>query len=671
MTTSTLPRLTHESLARLAAPFVAAGVLSAEDLLIVDLLASPAADDGEALLGLAFALRASRFGSVGVDLGRVGSRLLAEARAVSDDAVGGDALAALPWPDPTTWRARAMASDLVGDGRGEPRPFVCSGNLLLTRRHFRAQERLVAAIASRVARPGSVGPHPLDEALLAAGLERLFPAGPAGDAAEVRHATALAVTRALAVLTGGPGTGKTYAVKNVLALLAEQWLARLGRFPRVALAAPTGKAAVRLTHGLGEGLERLEVAPSIRGWLAGLAGVTLHRLLGARGAGAGFRHGADLPLPAEVVVVDEASMIDLPLVARLLDALPEGCRLVLAGDPDQLASVGVGTVLADLVSGLGGERPASSPVARLTRPRRFGRDSGLARLALALASGDAASLAQAAAWLAGEGGAAGAPLPDVTFVPHVAEGPSKALLAALVEGWTPVLLPALEGPAPQEPDEAWHARCLDGLARFRVLAAHRDGALGVSGLTRAVVQGLAAAAESARTDRARGGLARLRTTGELWVGQPVLVTENRADLGLMNGDVGIVVVDARGRRRVLFPGRATGVALALDPGRLPAHEPAFVHTVHRAQGSEYDTVCVVLPSRPSPLVTRELVYTAVTRARRRVLLAAEPALVAPALAQRVERASTLAESLRAAIARLTAADASGSHARCARSSEVP
>jgi exodeoxyribonuclease V alpha subunit len=682
--------LQNAAFASLAGPFVEAGVLEAEEAVIVDRLAPLGPEsDPLRLLGLAFAVRAPRLGSVGVDLTRLRDRAEADLNQARRD---GDEVPPLAWPEGEAWRARIFESALVGDGNAaEPRPFVRSGALLLTWRHWIGQEALARGLVARVAAQPTIAGAALDEALLAEGLARLFPEGSgAGDQLAAAEA---GVRGALTVVTGGPGTGKTFAVKNVLALLGEQWRARHGQFPLVALAAPTGKAAWRMTEATREGLDRLPVTEEVRAWLAGLEAVTLHRLLGARLGGRGFRHGAAWPLPVDVVVVDEASMVDLALMTRLVEAVPASARLILAGDPDQLASVGAGTVLADVATGFAPSGLASGgrgPLVRLHRARRFAAGSGVARLAEVLSAGLDDDAERVTDWLTGRVVPDGGALRDVELHPLEGGRLPAAVLTLVVDACALRLQRLVaEVPAPGERQAFLEARLAD-LEAFRVLTAHRAGPLGVSGLTRSIIAAL------------RERLPGVRFEGGGWLGRPVLVTENRYDLGLHNGDVGLVAVGSAGDRRVIFPGLGACGALddrvmgrpwqaplrrgepvtdttdrlpgllpgggppdpqtepgsarrsglldgatlrELDVGRLPAHETAFVHTVHRAQGSQYDTVVVVLPDRPSPLLTRELVYTAITRARRRLVLAADPEILRQALGQRVERTSTLAESI--------------------------
>ncbi|MCK6527839.1 exodeoxyribonuclease V subunit alpha [Myxococcota bacterium] len=651
------------------APFVEAGVLDATDLHVVRILAPVfGEEDPEAMLGLAFAVRAPRLGHVGVDLVTLAARIAAEGAA--GDAEAEAKLGALPWPaDAQDWRRRVAGSPLVGPPDAEVlAPFVLHDGLVVTRRHFRYQQRLRDAVVARLSGPETEGAG-LDVPLLREGLDRLFPPLPGEAEPDLQRLAALvAVLRPFTVITGGPGTGKTFTVKKVLALLLEQWESAHGRPPRVALAAPTGKAARRLEEALREGLEDMGIGGGTREWIRGLPATTLHRLLGFRPSNSTrFRHGPEDPLGADVVVVDEASMVDLALMCKLVEAVPACARLVLLGDRDQLASVEAGSVLADLTAGAGpaGMRlrpefaarlraldpaapvegrvdPAAPQLAdgivHLSRPRRFGAETGLGRLARAIAEGSPESLDQAVAWLGGAAGEGGRPYPDLRLVPHGGEGFSDRALRWVVEGYGPYLSLLRAGPRPGQPVESHHLEVLRAFGSFRVLAAHRRGPLGVEGLNGTL--GAALQAEIGAPGERSGPPS--STRGGHYVGRPILVTENRYDVGRMNGDVGILVGGARrGEVRAVFPGRAPDTVEYLDVARLPPHETVFAMTIHKSQGSQFAHPVVVLPARESPLLTRELVYTAITRAVSRVTVVGDAPLLRRALDVRVQRASSL------------------------------
>jgi exodeoxyribonuclease V alpha subunit len=608
------PALRSPGFGELAAPFVEAGVLDLGPLHAVDALALLAGErDPEVLLGLAFSLSAPRRGHVGVDLSRVQENVLGEA-ALGDPAHEAR-VAGLPWPA-ADWRSRIEASALVSSASSrESGPFVLHRELLFSRRLFGYQARLLEALRARAAR--ELAP-PGPEALAA--LDGLLPDG-RGLEAE-RHAAHTFLTRSLTLITGGPGSGKTTLVKRLLLLLREARPAG-AKEPRVRLAAPTGKAAVRLGQSLTTELPGLPLAPSQRAWLTGLEASTLHRLLGFDPRRPSrFRHHPGHPLEADAVVVDEASMVDLALMTKLLEALPPRARLVLLGDPDQLASVQAGSVLADLAAGP--DPPLPGCLVRLGGTHRFDSGGGIGRLAQAIASGDPEALEQVLARLARH------ELPGVRLLaPPVDDDlPDEALSLAL-DGYRPYLEALSAGPAPGEAEGVFLRRVLELHESFRVLCAHRAGGLGAEGVNARLTRALAP-----RSARVAGH----------WPGRPLLVTENRQALGRMNGDLGLAL-PAGGRLRGVFSAPEPDRVELLDTARLPPHETAFALTIHKSQGSQFERLLVVLPRRPSPLVTRELIYTAVTRARREVVLCAEPGLLRAALGRRVARASTLAADL--------------------------
>jgi exodeoxyribonuclease V alpha subunit len=482
------------------------------------------------------------------------------------------------------------ASALVGDGSTRTPLVLDAAHRLYLYRYFDYQRRLSQAIAAHL------GSAPCDEVRLQAGLARAFP-----DAPEQKAAAALALRGRFTVISGGPGTGKTTTVVKILELLAEQATRR----ERVLLVAPTGKAAQRLREVITPELhERLHIEAS-----------TLHRALGYQPrTPTRFRHGRDHRLGADLVLADEASMIDLALMAKLVEAVPEGARLVLLGDKDQLASVEAGAVLADVW-----EAPSLAPYrGRLTKSYRFGDASGIAALARAIADGDAK---KALAVLAGD---TAMPYGEVSLHPSAIEAGtlSERFAFAVGQGFKDYL-------AASEP-----AARLALLSRFRVLCVHRRGSHGAEALNIAIERHLR-----------RAGL--LRSEDVYYDGRPLLVTANDHQLGLYNGDVGAVCVD-RGVRRACFPSEAGGVR-EIPLGRLPAHQTVFAMTVHKSQGSEMDRVALVLPPARSPILTRELLYTAITRARASVDIFGSESVLAAGITKRIERASGLGAALEAAL----------------------
>jgi exodeoxyribonuclease V alpha subunit len=420
---------------------------------------------------------------------------------------------------------------------------------------------------------------------------------------EQRRAIDVALTRGFTLITGGPGSGKTFTVAYVLAALA---VAAGATPPRIALAAPTGKAAARLAESLHAQLARMALPAALISSLP-REPATLHRLLGISPWRAQPRHHAGAPLPFDVVVVDEASMVDLPLMARLVDALAPRARLILLGDPDQLAAVEAGNVLAALVDACRDDPFAACHVA-LSGSHRFGARSAIGALARAIAADDAEA-ALAVPRTAG---------PAVQWV----DGDARD---ALVEHAYDAFGPLLSAGDP--------AAALAAARGFRVLTALRHGPWGCLAINRAI---------EARLKRRHA----LHMDGEWWKGQLVLVVANRPELGIFNGDTGVVWPDADRRPQVWFEG-ADGALRAIPPAALPPHEGAFALTVHKAQGSEFDGIALVT-GPDSAVLTRELLYTGVTRARSGLTLYADTDTLRAGIARRTLRMTGLADRLREA-----------------------
>ena len=618
----------------LLAAFNAAGVLAPADVHVATTLGRLGGEDDETvLLAVALAVRAPRTGHVCVDLATARDTVTV----IDDDTTDP---ASLPWPETETWLARVAASPLVGgDDEDGARPLRRDGTRLYLDRYHRYERRVAADLLARATAP----PPDVDTVLLRDGLDRLFP--PVGDDAGPdlqRLAAATAVLRRFAVVAGGPGTGKTTTVAKVLALLIEQAAAAGVRPPRVALAAPTGKAAARLEEAIRDGAPQLATGEEVRRELAQATASTLHRLLrGQPGSQSRFRHHADNPLPHDVVVVDETSMVSLALMAKLLDALRPDARLVLLGDPQQLASVEAGAVLGDVAgpateglrlsepirrllgdvtgqpvpasAGPGG--PLADSVIVLRRVHRFGGDSGIAALAAAIERGDAAGALDVLA--------SGAP--DVRWIPrapHPDEPTLRPLRDAVVATGQAAARAAREGDG---------AAALAAVDRLRLLCAHRRGPYGVATWVPAVERWLAGPAGSARV-------------GSWYVGRPVLVTANDYQLGVFNGDVGVTIVGDDGELVVALRGDE-GQIRTVSPTQLYAVETVHAMTVHKSQGSQFREVAVLLPEPTSRLLTRELLYTAVTRAQERLTVVGDPDAVTTAVTHRIERASGLRDAL--------------------------
>ncbi|OZB52050.1 MAG: exodeoxyribonuclease V subunit alpha [Stenotrophomonas sp. 14-69-23] len=569
----------------------------------------------------------------------------------------------LPWPDAQAWIAQLQASPWVAQPHDDAAeaaqaPLAWEHGLLYLRR-YREYERRLALGLQRI---GQAPLERADPAALAPLFAQLFPgtvdaaagvasvqgdlfarsvpadAPAAGD--QQARAAALALRHALLLVTGGPGTGKTTTIARLLVLLAAQARADGRAPPRVALAAPTGRAAERMAESLRNAVQKLPqqgVDPALCAQLP-TTGTTLHRLLGVVPDSPRFRHHADNPLPYDTLVVDEASMIDLPLMAKLVEAVASGTRLVLLGDPDQLPSVEAGDVLgailraagdgtriapddAQALQGLLGSLPAAAIAApasgfagtrvQLQRGYRQSEALRLAPLAAAIREGDAA---RALSLLRD------AQLPGVHFHENE-DDPLQAWREPLQRYWE--ALASAQTPA--------QALALAG--RLRLLTAVREGPQGARGLNARIEELLAGGA-------ARGAAAHFH-------GRLLLVTENSYRHRLFNGDVGICLRSEGSTHGTTawFPGDDPDDPRPFHPAALPAHESAFAMTVHKAQGSEFDEVWLQLPRRDNRVLSRELLYTGITRARHAVHVAGDAAVIEAALSRHASRWSGLAQRL--------------------------
>ena len=545
-----------------------------------------------------------------------------------------------PWADHAfclpplpEWQTQLQASALVGDD-GDFAPLILDhGRLYLAR--YQAYERQLAEQLLKRAADLPV----VDEAQLSESLGRLFAFNALSQAGQQpdwqRLAAAQAVRRKLAVISGGPGTGKTTTVVRLLAALLEQ---PGGERLAIGLAAPTGKAAARMAEAIRGAKAALPVSAAIKAALPEEAR-TLHRLLGSRGDSPQVRHHAANPLALDVLVVDEASMVDLALMAKLIDALPASARLILLGDKDQLCAVEAGAVFAELCEGRGFDAQAAAELQRLTgqqvpvaepssklgdavvlltHSHRFAGDSGIGELARRINGGDAAgtlSLLQE-------------PRSDLAWN---AQPTPADLLERLDRGYAPYLAAAKTS----DPTAAFAA-----FNDFRALCAQREGAWGVAGINEALEARIKRRSQVASRER-------------WYVGRPVMVRQNDYALGLFNGDIGICLRSEHGLR-VYFESGGSGESEGeqgfrpFAPARLPSHDSAFAMTVHKSQGSEFREVLLVLPEQPSPLLSRSLFYTGITRAKHKVEIWGLAPRLSEAVNTRAERAAGLAERLQLA-----------------------
>ena len=645
----------------------AAGILSALDLQFAERLAAHYGETRPGVrLALAVACRQEAAGHVCADLERLAREGFGPERGSSGEI---DSIP-LPLPSLESWLEELASSPLVsrlggaeGAEEAAARPLVLDdeGRLYLARAYHAERE-----LAQRILERASAPDLPCDDELAAS----LLAKGPANGDEAARAALQAAATRPLSILTGGPGTGKTTLAASLVALVSGQAQAAGQPLPRVRLLAPTGKAAAALTLAFARQQTSLGL-PEALAADESLTASTLHRALAAQTRSDALGRSRVAPLEADLVLVDEASMVDLAWMKRLFEAAADAARIVLLGDPDQLASVEAGAVLADLcaaaaatgaaeprlapdreASSVGGARarsrgrpavtgtataptepvqgelfaPRGSPgamqevarapferanalsrsVVRLTRAHRFAGEGGIAQLAAAIRRGDASAVF---ALLAD---------PDRPEVEWRAVDSIAATRQRLVEASREAHL-AIDAAADASAK-------LERLALYRVLCAHRRGPLGVEGLC-PLLDG-----EAARIHHARTG-------SEWWRGRMLLVTHNAPDQNLWNGDVGLIEETEAGLR-ALFPDAHGGIR-ALSAARLPAHESAIAMSVHKSQGSEFEVVDLVIGALDSRLLSRELLYTGATRARKQLRIHASEAALRAALGRRVARDSGL------------------------------
>lgn len=524
--------------------------------------------------------------------------------------------------DGVDWQRVLLSSSAVSDGSA-PAPLILTGGRLYLNRLWR-YELTVARYFSE-----ANAPLPCDEVVLRQTLDGLFTSQEPIDWQKV--AAAVALTRRISVISGGPGTGKTTTVAKLLAALIQ--LSGEQKC-RIRLAAPTGKAAARLTESLGGALQKLPLTQEQLALFPNEAS-TLHRLLGAQPGSQRLRYHAGNPLHLDVLVVDEASMIDLTMMSRLIEALPAHARVIFLGDRDQLASVEAGAVLGDICTyaSLGYTTARAQELARLTgcalegndnplagalrdslcllqKSYRFGSHSGIGQLAAAVNRGDRNATR---AVFSGE-------FDDIEKKSLQNGEEYQAMLDEALQGYQLFLASVQQ----QHPPE----QVIAAFGEYQLLCALREGPFGVAGLNDRLEQVLAQKRKITRLPHSRW-----------YEGRPVMISRNDSALGLFNGDIGIALDRGQGLRVwFLMP---DGSVKSVQPSRLPEHETAWAMTVHKSQGSEFNHAALILPSQLSPVVTRELIYTAITRARKRLSLYTDERVLVQAIATRTERRSGL------------------------------
>ncbi len=596
-------------------------ILSPLDVYFAELMIRLSGTGSEALfLAAALASRYQGMGHICLDLSLLAGKSLLEGE--TDSPV---------CPPLKQWSQGLIKEGVVGKP-GEYKPLILNGLRLYLYRYWEYEKKLIDFLKERT------GDDLLltDEDSLQAGLARLFPSPDPRETDWQKVAALASVWKRCCVISGGPGVGKTYTVAKILALLLEQ--NNSGPL-RIALAAPTGKAAARLQEALKKTRETMDCPDPVKAALP-LEAFTLHRLLKPLPESPYFRYDAKNPLPFEVVVIDEASMVDLALLSKLVQALPPRSKLILLGDKDQLASVEAGAVLGDICGDkknpefsrefqeayhrITGERLEAGAelesrngmrdvIVPLKRNYRFGPSSGIGALSRAVNEGNGTGAFD----LLRDTKAA-----DIRWrnLPRP-ETLGSAVKDLAVSGFSGYFQPIREG------------KIFDLFGKFRILCALREGPYGAQALNRLMEYHLR-----------QEGL--IPPVGPWYAGRPVMVTKNDYQLRLFNGDMGIALPDPDGNHglRVFFPSPDGGIR-KFPPRRLPEHESVYALTVHKSQGSEFDRVLLILPDRDVPVLTRELIYTGITRARKQVEIWGKETIFCRAVSRRIERSSGLREAL--------------------------
>ncbi|MET0065213.1 MAG: exodeoxyribonuclease V subunit alpha [Candidatus Thiodiazotropha sp.] len=570
----------------------------------------------ELALAVALTSQATREGHVCLDLSGIAGRSL-----------GNPAEEPLLTPPLEAWCQVLRESGVVGQP-GDDMPLILDPrNRLYLHRYWDYEQRLAEGLLRRAQQ----SPGQLDRSRLKTDLERLFPPSSSGLPDDQKIAAATAVLKPFTVISGGPGTGKTTTVVRLLALLRQQLG---GKRLRIALTAPTGMAAARLQQAIRLAKTRL---PLDREQLQDLpeTATTLHRLLGVKSQGSGFRYHKHHPLPLDLLILDEASMVDVALMAKLMDALPDSARLILLGDHHQLASVEAGAVLGDLCEGCEGpgggfaqvlESLTGQPIPSADSPRnrlsdhvvvlrqsyRFSDASGVGQLARAVNSGSTDEACRQFATGPGRD--------DLNWLPGPAQAVEQSVrhfseLAEMIRSAEPV------------------PKLFDKLYEFRLLCALRSGPRGVDQVNQSITRRLVQSGQIAAQQ-------------EWYPGRPVMMTRNDYTLNLYNGETGLVLPDPQqpDRLSVVFSDADQGLRW-INPSRLPHCDTVYALTVHKSQGSEYAHVLLQLPDRDSPVLCRELLYTAITRAKTRFSIVGPEAVFRTAVSRQMQRTSGLQDRL--------------------------
>jgi len=585
--------------------------------------------DPDIFLGAALASRATANGDICLDLHSVSSTSLFEKHDAPDTVV---------CPPLVQWRQKLYSSSAVGKP-GDKCPLILDDrSRLYLYRYWEYEKKLSAAIRERV--KGEL--QEFDYPELKQRLKRLFPENDDHEISWQRVAAVIAMLKRFSTITGGPGSGKTFTIAGILALILE--CVPQAR-SNICLTAPTGKAAARLSEAIKQAKEHLNCDDDIKNAIPSEV-VTIHRLLKPIAGTPYFRQNIDNPLPADIVVIDEASMVDLALMSKLVQAVAPDARLLLVGDKDQLASVEAGSVLGDIcdrqvihgfsknflkkIERLTGTKLRDSVqlskagsglqdcISVLQKSYRFSAHSGIGGLSRAVNHGDA------------ETSLALLNNPSETSITwyevHSNGSLTRKFARIIIDGYRKYL--TIKDPV----------LAMREFSRFKILCALKIGPFGVTAINNLAEQVLS------REDliiRGRAG------TNSWYRGRPVLITRNDYNLGLFNGDIGITLPDPNTSGHelyVYFPG-TSGDFKRFSPHRLSEHETVYAMTVHKSQGSEFDHIILILPDKDYPLLTRELIYTGLTRARQKVSIWGTESVFKTAIVRKIERTSGLRDAL--------------------------
>ena len=588
-------------------PFVEAGLFDEAAVQVAAVIARAShCSDLETILGAALATRAIEEGDVCVRLDAVATTTVI----ASYD----DQAPSLPWPDRDTWADRLATSSAVQLAElprvGRVRPLVLAQNRLYLERYWRFEQLLADELIARATSGTGLF---ADSAELDDALDAVFSPTARDEVDLQRLAARGALTRPITVIAGGPGTGKTRTIAAILAtarLLPE----RASGPVEFALAAPSAKAAGRISEAVQAELARGGYHEILPAELAPATATTIHRMLGAR-SDRGFHHDAENPMLEDLIIIDEASMVSLELMARVLHATRRDASLVLVGDPYQLASVEAGAVLGEIIGGTevdGGSGPLTESITLLERTHRFGTDSVIAAFASAVRDGDIGAALEQLRTSSDD---------ELRWVEPEDDRSIAALELEVAKEAEQVVRLARNG----ESGEA-----LARASSRKVICGTRRGLLGVAHWCGAIESLLASELNDPSIGR------------RSYIGRPVLVTENDYLNHTFNGDTGIVIQGSGGP--VVLLQDASGLR-ELRTSQLRELDTWWAMTIHKSQGSEFDEVVVSLPASPSPILSRELLYTAVTRARRRITIVASKEALVAAITRRVTRTSGLASRL--------------------------